>query len=331
MDKSYDIVGIGNAIIDIVCLVEESFLAEHNLTKGGMFLIGEADAQKLSHLKHQKIASGGSVANSIASLSMLGSRAALIGKTGRDKFGDIFFDDLKKIGCDFFCRHKEKDGATAKSFILVTPDGERTMCTYLGLASKIADEIDEKLIKNSKILYLEGYLWDEPETIAALRSAISIAKNNNVKTAFSLSDAFCVERHQAEFLEIIAQLDVLFANEMEMKLLVGENFADDDYKKVKEMIGRINSNLVLALTLGERGAIIFDGTKTVNQVNAMKVEKVADTTGAGDAFAAGFLFGMNKDIGLEKSAALGNNLAAEVIGQIGARIDQKRILEIVKS
>ncbi|MES2677946.1 MAG: adenosine kinase [Pseudomonadota bacterium] len=330
MNKKYNIVGIGNAIVDNICLVEEKFLAEHNLTKGGMFLIDETNAAKLSHLKHQKISSGGSVANSIATLAMLESKTALIGKVGKDKFGDIFFDDLKKIGCEFFCKHKEKSGSTAQSFVLITPDGERTMCTYLGLASKIADEIDENIIKDAEVLYLEGYLWDEPETIAALRQAIEIAVDNEVKIAFSLSDAFCVERHQSEFLEIAQHLDILFANETEMSVLVGSDFAANNYQKVKEVITHRHPKLVVAMTMGEKGAMIFRNDKS-HHIATQKVEKVIDTTGAGDAFAAGFLYGIDNGLSLQEAAALGNLLAGGVIVQIGARLEKEKLLELVAS
>ena len=329
MSKKYNIVGIGNAIVDNICLVDEKFLVEHNLTKGGMFLIDEANATKLSHLKHEKISSGGSIANSIATLALLECNTALIGKVGKDKFGDIFFDDLKKIGCDFICKHKEKSGSTAQSFVLITPDGERTMCTYLGLASKIQNEIDENIIKDAEVLYLEGYLWDEPETIAALREAIEIAKDNDVKVAFSLSDAFCVERHRDDFLNMMGRFDVLFANEVEMKVLIGEDFAKDDYKKVKEAMSRYNPQITIAMTVGEKGSVVFKDYNTY-QIPTTKVDKVIDTTGAGDAFAAGFLYGIDNNLSLEESAILGNIFAGGVIVQIGARIEREKLLELIK-
>ena len=329
MSKKYHIVGIGNSIVDITCLVEDSFLLEYSLTKGGMFLIDDVQAKKLSHLKYQKISSGGSVANTIASLSMSKSRTAFIGKIGQDKFGDIFFDDLKKIGCDFYCKNKEKSGSTAKSFVLITPDGERTMCTYLGLASKIANEIDESVIKDSEILYLEGYLWDAPETIKALRSAIAIAKNNDIKVAFTLSDAFCVERHHEDFLKSFTNFDILFANEMEMSVLIGKDFSDNNYRKVKDIIDHLNPNLIIAMTLGENGAVIFEGT-TIHHISTKKSKKVLDTTGAGDSFAAGFLYGIGNNFSLTKSAKLGNAFAGAVISQVGARLDQEKLFALNK-
>jgi sugar/nucleoside kinase (ribokinase family) len=329
MSKKYNIVGIGNAIVDTICLVGDGFLAEHNLTKGGMFLIDEANAAMLSHLKHEKITSGGSVANSIATLAMLESKTALIGKVGKDKFGDIFSDDLKKINCEFFCKHKEKSGSTAQSFVLITPDGERTMCTYLGLASKIESEIDENIIKDAEVLYLEGYLWDEPETIAALREAIEIAKDNDVKVAFTLSDAFCVERHKSDFLNMMASFDILFANEIEMKVLIGEDFAVNNYQKVKEVIGYRNPQLVVAMTMSQKGAVVFSG-QNQHHVPTTKIDKLIDTTGAGDAFAAGFLYGIDNDLTVKQSASLGNVFAGGVITQVGARLDKEKLLELIK-
>ena len=328
MTKKYNIVGIGNAIVDTICLVDDKFLTDHNLTKGGMFLIDEANAAKLSHLKFEKISSGGSVANTIATMAMLDCKAAMIGKVGKDKFGDIFFDDLTKIGCTFSCKNKEKSGATAKSFVLITPDGERTMCTYLGLASKIENEIDENLIKDAEVLYVEGYLWDEPETIAALREAIEIAKDNGVKVAFSLSDAFCVERHSIEFLDIAPNIDILFANEIEMSFLVGKDLVIGDYQNIMDIISDRNPNLVVVMTMGEKGAMIFRGNK-YHLIPTDKVEKVVDTTGAGDCFAAGFLYGIDNKMSLQESAMLGNMLAGAVIAQVGARLDKEKLLELI--
>lgn len=328
MTKNYDIIGVGNAIVDLVCLVDDEFLLQNNLQKGGMFLIDETQAEELSKLKYEKINSGGSVANSVATLSMLGSSSMLIGKVGSDRFGDLFFDDLKKINCDFICKKREKSNSTAKSFILITPDGERTMCTFLGLASKIADEITEDHIQNSKILYLEGYLWDAPETIAALRSAIVIAKKNQIKIAFTLSDAFCVTRHKKDFLNLISQIDILFANEDEMKALI-ENFEADDYKKMKDQIFNQNQNLLVVMTRSENGVVVF--SKNDEKIILTKrVDKVVDATGAGDAFAAGFLYGLINDFTLEESANLGNKIAGLVITQIGARLNKDQLTNLKK-
>ncbi|MFT7087991.1 MAG: sugar/nucleoside kinase (ribokinase family) [Rickettsiales bacterium] len=329
MEKKYNIVGIGNAIVDTICVVEDSLLTKYNLTKGGMFLIDEANATNLETLKYEEIKSGGSVSNSIATMAMLGSKTALIGKIGQDRFGDIFEEDLKKIGCDFSCKNKTKTGSTATSYVLVTPDGERTMCTYLGQASKINDEVDDKIIQNSEILYLEGYLWDEPETILALRRAISIATKSKTKIAFSLSDAFCVDRHREEFLNIFNHLDFLFANESEIEFLIGKDFSKNNYQKVKDEIAARNPNLVVAMTRSSKGAIVFN-QGNVQIVPTIECKKVVDATGAGDSFAAGFLHGINNDFSTEDSALLGNILAGGVISQIGARLPKEKLLKLIK-
>jgi fructokinase len=330
MNKKYNVVGIGNAIVDISCLIEEKFLEEHNLTKGGMFLIDRDNIKILAGLKYQKISSGGSVANSIATLAMLDSKTALIGKVGDDKFGNIFFNDLKNIGSNFFCRHKDKKSTTAQSFVLITPDGERTMCTYLGVASKIETEIDENIIKDAELLYIEGYLWDEPETIAAIYEAIMIAKDNDVKVAFSLSDAFCVERHRMDFLSATKNFDILFSNEIEMSVLIGKDFADNNYQKVKDAISHFSPNLTIAMTVGKKGSVVFEGTKNIYNVPTNRIDKIVDTTGAGDAFAAGFLYGIDNDLEIKEAATLGNILAGGVIQQFGARIEKEKILELIK-
>lgn len=329
MTKKYNVIGIGNAIVDLMCFVPDQFLKDHALTKSGMFLIDKVRADALSKLKHEKISSGGSVANTIATLSMLGKKTALIGKCGADEFGDLFTHGLKEINCDFICQNKEPDGATAKSFVLITPDGERTMSTYLGNASNIADEINEEAISNAEILYIEGYLWDQPETIAALLKAIKFAKNHNVRVAFTLSDAFCVARHKADFLNLLPDLSILFSNEAEMKLLIGDDFAHDNYKKLVEIVSKKNPNLIVVITGSEKGAVIFNGSE-VEIVATTKAQKVIDATGAGDAFAAGFLFGITNKIGLNESANLGNKIAGRVITKVGARLEKDELLNLMK-
>ncbi|MFT6105884.1 MAG: sugar/nucleoside kinase (ribokinase family) [Rickettsiales bacterium] len=328
MEKKYNIVGIGNAVVDTICLVEDHILPDYNLTKGGMFLIDEENAKRLEPLKYEEIKSGGSVANSIATMTMLGSKTALIGKVGKDKFGDIFVEDLKYIGCDFLCKKKAKSGSTARSYVLVTPDGERTMCTYLGLASQINDEIDDEAIADSKILYLEGYLWDEHETIMALRHAIQVAKDSKTKVAFSLSDAFCVERHHSGFLNMFNDIDILFSNEVEMEFLIGKDFAQNDYQKVKCEIMARNPEIIIAMTMGERGVMIFSG-EDLHNIPTEKCEKVVDTTGAGDSFAAGFLYGISNGFSAQEAAMLGNVIAGGVISKVGARLNQEELLKLV--
>jgi sugar/nucleoside kinase (ribokinase family) len=328
MEKKYNIVGIGNAVVDTICLVEEHILSDFNLTKGSMFLIDEANAKRLEPLKYEEIKSGGSIANSVATMAMLGAKTALIGKVGKDKFGDIFSNDLKQIGCDFICKKKNKSGSTARSYVLVTPDGERTMCTYLGLASQISDEIDDEVIANSEILYLEGYLWDDHETIMALRHAVQVAKENETKVVFSLSDGFCVERHRSEFLNMFSNFDILFANEMEMEFLIGKDFADNDYQKVKNEIMMRNLEMTVVMTMGEKGAMVFSDGEAYH-IPAEKCEKVVDATGAGDSFAAGFLYGISNGFNVSEAAMLGNVLAGGVIEKIGARLTQEKLLELM--
>lgn len=330
MNKSYNIVGIGNAIVDIVCLVDDDFLSGNNLVKGSMSLIDQAAADKLTALKYHKISSGGSVANSIATLAMLDVDAALIGKIGDDDFGKTFSSDLKNINCDFFCQNKAVTNSTAKSYVLITPDGERTMCTYLGNAWQVADEINHQLIVNSKILYIEGYLWDSPDVIAALKQAIIIAKQHQKKIAFTLSDSFCVARHREDFLNLIKDLDILFANEEEIKTLLGALLGNSELENgelgnILEIIKNNNPNLILAMTCGPKGAVVFEGIEKIHKVATRENNKVLDSTGAGDAFAAGFLYCFLKSFPIEKSAAFGNSLAGAVIAKLGARLEQEEI------
>ncbi|MFT6331856.1 MAG: sugar/nucleoside kinase (ribokinase family) [Lentimonas sp.] len=328
MEKKYNVIAIGNAIVDTICRVEEDFLVKYNLTKGGMFLIDEENVKRLEEINHDKISSGGSAANTVATLAMLEVKTALIGKVGKGKSGDIFAKDLEEIGCDFICTKKGKSGTTAKSYVLITPDGERTMCTYLGEASNIQDEINDKLIASSEILYIEGYLWDEHDPIVALRHAISVAKDEEVKVAFSLSDAFCVERHQSSFLEMMPKFDILFANEVEIEVLIGKDFAENNFQKVKDVLGYRNPNLILAITRGEKGSIIFKGNEFF-EVPTQKVEKIVDTTGAGDSFAAGFLYGIINEMELPEAAMVGNILGTGVINDIGARLSKEKLTELI--
>jgi len=309
--------GIGNAIVDILCKVDDKFLAEHNLVKGSMSLIDEAMAEKLSKLKAEKITSGGSVGNTIATLAQLGCPSGFIGKVGCDDFGVKFISEIEKTGAEFFS-DSSHEKPSAKSFVLVTPDAQRTMCTFLGCASEVSeDDINDIVFGNMSVLYLEGYLWDAPNTILALRKAINLAKKNNVKIAFSLSDAFCVTRHKKDFLDLVANdIDILFANEREaLGLLENNNFADFFLKK---------RNLTAIVTRSDKGCSVFSN-ETFFDLPAEKIKKLIDTTGAGDAFAAGFLHGLVNNHDLKKSAQSGNILAAKVIQKFGARLEKKEI------
>ena len=309
------IIGIGNAIVDILCKVDDSFLEKNGLIKNSMSLIDDATAQNLSALKSEKITSGGSAGNTIAALAQLGCKTTFIGKVGDDQFGLKFISEIEKTGTDFFS-NKNHQKPTAKSFVLVPSDAQRTMSTFLGCASEITeDDIVETSFKNASILYLEGYLWDAPKTILALKKAISFAKKNGVKVAFSLSDSFCVARHKADFLELIRNdLDILFANEAEA-LELAATFAE-------------NKNLITIVTKAEKGCEVFSSGKSFASP-AKKIEKLIDTTGAGDAFAAGFLHGLVNDFGLEKSADFGNLVASKIIQKFGARFESEELKNLL--
>lgn len=324
MVKKYSVIGIGNAIVDALAKVDEVFLESSHYYKGSMTLIDDNEAPRLANLKYEKISSGGSVANSIATIAELDLKAAFIGKVSTGHYGDIFCDDLAKSKVDFYCKNRGIPGTTAKSFIMITPDGQRTMRTFLGNASDIADEIDENSIADSKILYVEGYLWDKKETIESIKKAIKIAKENNVLVAFTLSDAFCVTRHKDDFLKLIEEVDIIFANESEIRALLEVEVID--LNQIKDLV-KANSNLILAVTRGENGVVIFDGKQGGNfvEIPTTKSIKVLDSTGAGDAFAAGFLYGLNKEYDLKRSAEIGNLIASKVIQKIGARLDHEEL------
>ena len=319
------IIGIGNAIVDIVCKIDEQFLEENLLIKGSMSLIDENMAQKLSSLPAEKISSGGSVANSIAAISQLGNQASFIGKVAFDDFGKKFITEIERAGINFVAK-KFASSISAKSFILVTPDAQRTMCTFLGCASEIAaEDIKEESFIGASVLYLEGYLWDKEETILALKKAISLAKENHVKIAFTLSDLFCVARNKPDFIELITHdLDILFANENEIKELLNlENIEENNFQKIKDFFS-LNTKLLAAITRGEKGCVIFSYQNHA-EITTKKITQPIDTTGAGDCFAAGFLFGINNNFSLEKSANLSNDLAAKIIQKFGARFNEDEI------
>lgn len=309
------ILAIGNAIVDVLCKVDDDFLSQNNLVKGSMSLIDENVAEKLSSLPSEKTTSGGSAGNTIAAIAQFGISSAFIGKVANDDFGKKFITEISKTGCKFLNKNFSNE-LTAKSFILVTPDAQRTMCTFLGCASQITeDDIRNEDFKDVSTLYLEGYLWDAPETILALKKAIKLAQENNVKIAFSLSDSFCVSRHKSDFLDLINNdLDILFANEDEAKELT-PNFTEVFAK---------NDKLIAIITKSEKGCEVFSNSSSI-EISAQEVENLTDTTGAGDAFAAGFLLEMSKDSNLEESAKFGNILASKIIQKFGARFEEEEI------
>ena len=307
------ILGIGNAIIDVICKVEENFITKNNLTKGAMKLIfDDIEFKKiLANLKIEKTVSGGSVANSIVGLSQLKNDVGFIGKVSDDNFGKKYEDGLKEENVKFFYEKKKENLPTGTCLILVTPDSERTMCTFLGIAGKINEnDVDENIIKKSELIFLEGYLWDEGEPKKAIEKAI---KNSN-KVAMSLSDLFCVERHKQNFLELVKeQLDLTFANENEIMTLINTKNFNDVITFAKE----IKKHVII--TRGNKGAISIFGDKIV-EVKANENLSIKDLTGAGDLFAAGYLHGFINELSTEECLEKGTELSSKVIQQIGARL-----------
>ena len=307
------ILGIGNAIVDVICKVDEKFISENNLTKGTMKLIFDENEFKnlLSNLKVEKTISGGSVANSIVGLSQLNNEVGFIGKVSDDDLGNKYEVGLKKENVNYFYSKKKEDIATGTCLILITPDSERTMCTFLGIAGKINEnDINIDVIKESEIIFLEGYLWDE----GAPKKAFEKAINNSNKTVMSLSDQFCVERHKKDFLNLVKEkLDLTFANEVEiMSLINAKNF-----NEVVSFAKEIKKHLII--TRGEKGAIsIFENE--ITEVSAKKNLNIKDLTGAGDLFAAGYLHGLINNLSRKDCLEKGTELSSKIIQQIGARL-----------
>ena len=307
------ILGIGNAIIDVICKVEENFLTENNLTKSTMKLIFDYKefTNILAKLKIEKTVSGGSVANSIVGLSQLKNKVGFIGKISDDDFGAKYEEGLKKENVEYFYSKKKESLPTGSCLILVTPDSERTMCTFLGIAGKISEiDIYEELIEKSDLIFMEGYLWDEGEPKKAFEKAIKYSN----KTAMSLSDLFCVERHKKNFLILVKEkLDLTFANENEiMSLINAKNF-----NEVISFAKEVKKHIVI--TRGEKGAISIIGDKVI-ETKAKKNLTIRDLTGAGDLFAAGYLHGFINNLSSEKCLEEGVKLSSKVIQQIGARL-----------
>ena len=307
------VLGIGNAIVDVICKVDDSFIKKNNLTKSTMKLVDEFEFNKiLSSLKIEETVSGGSVANSIVGLSQLGNEVGFIGKVSDDKLGNKYEEGLRKENVDFFYSKKKEEIPTGTCLILITPDSERTMITFLGTAGKISEkDIDIDAIKKSEILFLEGYLWDEGEPKKAFEKAI----NNSNKTAMSLSDLFCVERHKPHFLELVKnKLDITFANEQEIiSLLDAKSFAD-----VINFAKGINKLIVI--TRGEKGALAVNKNEVV-ECRAKDNLKIKDLTGAGDLFAGGFLHGLINNKSTKESLENGTELSSKIIQIIGARLN----------
>ena len=307
------VLGIGNAIVDVICKVEESFLSENNLTKSTMKLVNETEFKKLlSNLKIEETIAGGSVANSIVGLSQLGNSVSFIGKVNNDELGNKYEKSLINENVKYCYKKKEEKIPTGTCLILITPDSERTMCTFLGIAGKISDkDIDENAVKNSELIFLEGYLWDEGKPKTAFNKAINISK----KTAMSLSDQFCVDRHKKSFFDLVNnKLDITFANEQEiLSLIDAKNF--DDVISFGKQLGKL-----LVVTLGEKGSVAIKKNEVV-ECNSKKDLKIVDLTGAGDLFAAGFLHGHVNNLSIKKSLEKGTEMSSKIIQKIGARLD----------
>jgi len=306
------ILGIGNAIVDVICKVEDKFLTDNKLTKSTMKLVDETEFKKLlSSLKIEETVSGGSVANSIVGLSQLGNKVGFIGKVNNDDLGEKYEHGLKKENVQYFYNKKKEQLPTGTCLILITPDSERTMCTFLGTAGKINEnDVDVEAIKKSEIILLEGYLWDEGDPKKAFDKAIQ----NSSKVAMSLSDLFCVERHKPHFLDLLKnKLDIIFANEQEItSLLNAKSF--DEVVSFSKQLGKL-----IVVTKGESGATAISGNE-IAECGIQKNLKIIDLTGAGDLFAAGFLHGYVNKLSLKECLEKGTEMSSKVIQQIGARL-----------
>ena len=306
------VLGIGNAIVDVICKVKDSFLSENSLAKGTMKLVDEAEFKKLlSNLKIEETIAGGSVANSIVGLSQLGNQVSFIGKVNNDGLGDKYEKSLTIEKVKYCYKKKEELVPTGTCLILITPDSERTMCTFLGIAGKVSDkDIDENAVKNSELVFLEGYLWDEGDPKSAFDKAMKLSN----KTAMSLSDQFCVDRHKKSFLDLVKnKLDIIFANEQDVLSLI-------DTKNFNEVVsfGKKLGKLIV-VTRGEKGSIAIHNNEVV-ECNVKKGLKIVDLTGAGDLFAAGFLHGYVNNLSVKQNLEKGTDMSSKVIQIFGARL-----------
>lgn len=316
MTAQFDVLGIGNAIVDVIARTEDDFLIKNDLAKGSMRLIDEPEAERLyKAMGPATIVSGGSAANTIVGIASLGGKAAFIGKVKTDEVGKIFSHDIDAIGVSFKTAHAVDGPATARSFILVTPDGERTMNTYLGACQLLGpDDIDASSVEAASITYLEGYLWDPAEAKKAFRKASEIAHKAGRKVALTLSDSFCVDRYRDEFRDLIRTraVDIVLANEHELKSLYETADFDTAVKAFREEAA------LAVVTRSEKGSLTISSQGLI-EAPAFPIENLVDTTGAGDLFAAGYLFGLARGATYETCAKLGAMAAAEVIQHIGAR------------
>ena len=314
---SKKILGLGNAIVDVFVKVDDDFLLKNNLTKGSMKLLEKQEFESLkSTIKIEKIEAGGSVANTMVGIAYLKGDASFIGKIKSDEFGKIYKKSLEKINVSFLYSEKEENLSTGASLIFITPDSERTMCTYLGISSQLSKEdINDDYIKNYEIIFLEGYLWDKGISEEMFKHVIQLAKKNNVKIAMSLSDIFCVTRHREDFFKLLKNdLNILIGNENEINELMQKKNLLDSMNELK------NINKLIIITRSENGSVAVLNNEITN-CESIKVQKVLDLTGAGDLFAAGFLKEYLDKSNIKKCLQTGSNLAAKIIQKVGARLN----------
>jgi sugar/nucleoside kinase (ribokinase family) len=311
------ILGVGNAIVDVLAKVDDNFLKKKNLTKGSMTLINKKEFEDLKkNIKIEKIVAGGSVANTMSGIAYLNGNPSFIGKVNSDNFGDIYKKSLEDINVKFSYIEKNEELPTGASIILITPDTERTMCTYLGISSHLsANDINENNITEHKLIFLEGYLWDKGISEKMFKHTIGIAKKSKVKIAMSLSDIFCVTRHKQDFYDLLKNdLDILIGNENEINELTNKKNLLDSINQLK------NFNKLIVITRSENGSVAIKNNEIIN-CNSLKVNKVLDLTGAGDLFAAGFLKEYLDNSDIKKCLETGSMLASKIIQKIGARLE----------
>ena len=314
---SKKILGIGNAIVDVFVKVDDNFLSKNNLTKGSMKLIEKAEFETLKDtIKIEKIEAGGSVANTIAGISYLGGNSSFIGKVNSDEFGRVYKKSLEKIKVNFYYSEKSENLSTGASIIFITPDSERTMCTYLGISSQLSKEdINEDKIKDHELIFLEGYLWDKGKSEEMFKHVINLAKKNNTKIAMSLSDIFCVTRHRNDFFKLLVNdLNILIGNENEINELVQKDNLLASINELKKI------NKIVVITRGENGSLVILNNE-ITKCESIKVKKVLDLTGAGDLFASGFLKEYLDESNINKCLQTGSELASKIIEKIGARLN----------
>jgi fructokinase len=314
---SKKILGIGNAIVDVFVKVDDDFLLKNNLTKGSMKLLEKQEFEILkSTIKIEKIEAGGSVANTMAGIAYLGGNSSFIGKVNSDEFGRIYKKSLKKIKVNFPYSEKKENLSTGTSIIFITPDSERTMCTYLGISSQLSkNDIDEKHIKDHELIFLEGYLWDKGISEEMFKHVINLAKKNNTEIAMSLSDIFCVTRHRNDFFKLLMNdLNILIGNENEINELVQKDNLLDSINELKK------TKKIIVITRSENGSLAITNNE-ITKCESVKVEKVLDLTGSGDLFASGFFKEYLDKSNIKKCLQRGSELAAKIVQKIGARIN----------